>query len=144
TGRMGVTFSLPPSHAERAQAVLPSRRLSTPPIGPALTARWGEPVVAWKRIVRSAPAVSTRPQVIVRVYGCTDVGRTRDHNEDAFVVADLSSESPLDFDAERTEEPGDRGAVLMVADGMGGAAAGEIASSMAVEVVLRELRSSWI
>jgi protein phosphatase len=32
----------------------------------------------------------------------------------------------------------------MVADGMGGAAAGEIASAMAVEVVLGELREKWI
>jgi protein phosphatase len=32
----------------------------------------------------------------------------------------------------------------MVADGMGGAAAGEIASSMAVDVVLGELRTTWV
>ncbi len=32
----------------------------------------------------------------------------------------------------------------MVADGMGGAAAGEIASAMAVDVILRELERSWI
>lgn len=82
--------------------------------------------------------------VVVRVYACTDVGRTRDHNEDAFVVADLTAAVPIQFQKERTEEPGDRGAVLMVADGMGGAAAGEIASSMAVDIVLRELRVSWL
>jgi protein phosphatase len=34
--------------------------------------------------------------------------------------------------------------MFMVADGMGGAAAGEIASSMAVDVVLRELRTRWV
>jgi protein phosphatase len=32
----------------------------------------------------------------------------------------------------------------MVADGMGGAAAGEIASAMAVDIVLGELRSGWL
>jgi protein phosphatase len=32
----------------------------------------------------------------------------------------------------------------MVADGMGGAAAGEIASQMATEIVLRELRANWL
>jgi protein phosphatase len=40
--------------------------------------------------------------------------------------------------------PGDHGAMFMVADGMGGAAAGEIASSMAVDVVLGELQSRWV
>jgi serine/threonine protein phosphatase PrpC len=42
----------------------------------------------------------------------------------------------------RTHEVGDRGTLFMVADGMGGAAAGEIASAMAIEVVLRELTDS--
>ena len=39
---------------------------------------------------------------------------------------------------------GSKGTLFMVADGMGGAAAGEIASAMAVDVVLGELRSTWI
>ncbi|HEY4137600.1 MAG TPA: protein phosphatase 2C domain-containing protein, partial [Casimicrobiaceae bacterium] len=37
-----------------------------------------------------------------------------------------------------------KGTLFMVADGMGGAAAGEIASDMAVKVVLHELQSHWI
>jgi serine/threonine protein phosphatase PrpC len=89
-------------------------------------------------------AVSGGGPVVVRVYGCSDVGRTRDHNEDAFVVADLANAAPLPLQDESTETPGDHGAMFMVADGMGGAAAGEIASSMAVDVVLRELQLSWI
>ncbi len=88
--------------------------------------------------------MSATPPVIVHVYGCTDVGRTREHNEDAFAVADLDTASPFSFPAERTETPGERGTLFMVADGMGGAAAGEIASSMAVDVVLGELRSIWV
>jgi PPM family protein phosphatase len=82
--------------------------------------------------------------VVVRVFGCSDVGRTRDHNEDAFVVADLTEATPLPLQDESTETPGDHGAMFMVADGMGGAAAGEIASSMAVDVVLQELQLRWI
>lgn len=85
--------------------------------------------------------MSTRPQksVIVHVSGRTDVGRTREHNEDAFIVADLTrGEASLSPEV-RTHEVGDRGTLFMVADGMGGAAAGEIASEMAVDIVQREL-----
>lgn len=88
--------------------------------------------------------MSTRPQaaVIVHVYGHTDVGRTREHNEDAFIVADLTRGN-VSLDPEvRTHEVGDRGSMFMVADGMGGAAAGEIASEMAVAIVQRELQDA--
>ena len=77
--------------------------------------------------------------VVVHVFGRTDVGRTREHNEDAFVVADLSTGNATLQPEVRTHAVGDRGSLFMVADGMGGAAAGEIASAMAIEVVLREL-----
>jgi protein phosphatase len=82
-------------------------------------------------------------EVVVHVVARTDVGRTREHNEDAFAVADLSTEAtPSEVDA-FTHLAGPRGALFMVADGMGGAAAGEIASAMAVEVVIGEVRSNW-
>ena len=72
----------------------------------------------------------------ISVYGCTDVGRRRLGNEDAFLVADLAAESGFNVNASghcRDE----RGSLLVVADGMGGAAAGEIASAMAI-ATLRE------
>ena len=81
--------------------------------------------------------------IVVHVFAHSDVGRTREHNEDAFVVADLARGEPLAFDHLRTERVSDRGTLFMVADGMGGAAAGEIASEMAVEVVLQQLRRRW-
>ncbi|CAN5812602.1 hypothetical protein BH11GEM2_BH11GEM2_05020 [soil metagenome] len=80
--------------------------------------------------------------VVVHVFGRTDVGRTREHNEDAFVVADLTTGNATLQPEVRTHVVGDRGSLFMVADGMGGAAAGEIASAMAIEVVLRELGTS--
>lgn len=81
--------------------------------------------------------------IVLHVFAHSDVGRTREHNEDAFVVADLARGEPLSFDHLRTERASHRGTLFMVADGMGGAAAGEIASEMAVEVVLQQMRRRW-
>ena len=87
---------------------------------------------------------ATRPEIIVNVFGKTDVGRTREHNEDSFVVADLTTNVASLQPSVRTHRVGPKGTLFMVADGMGGAAAGEIASQMATEVVLRELRAHWM
>ncbi len=87
---------------------------------------------------------AARGSVIVHVFGKTDVGRTREHNEDAFIVADLTADDASMRPAVRTHETGTRGSLFMVADGMGGAAAGEIASEMATTIVLRELRRDWL
>jgi serine/threonine protein phosphatase PrpC len=77
--------------------------------------------------------------VVVHVFGRTDVGRMREHNEDAFVVADLTRGNATLQPEVRSHAVGERGSLFMVADGMGGAAAGEIASAMAIEAVLREV-----
>jgi PPM family protein phosphatase len=92
----------------------------------------------------SSPTNRTPGEVIVQVFGRTDVGRTREHNEDAFVVADLSANNATLQPEVRTHPTGPKGSLFMVADGMGGAAAGEIASAMAVDVVLAQLRSAWV
>lgn len=84
------------------------------------------------------------PRIVVRLYGATDVGHTREHNEDSFLVADLEAGSVVSFEhGSETCVEGTHGLLFMVADGMGGAAAGEIASSMAVQVVFDELRTHW-
>ncbi len=80
--------------------------------------------------------------VTVQVFGRTDVGRTREHNEDAFLVADLTRGKATLQPEVRTHAVGNRGTLFMVADGMGGAAAGEIASAMAVEIILQELSAA--
>ena len=87
----------------------------------------------------SQPSPSPNGDVVVHVFGRTDVGRMREHNEDAFVVADLTRGNATLQPEVRSHAIGDRGSLFMVADGMGGAAAGEIASAMAIEAVLREL-----
>jgi PPM family protein phosphatase len=90
----------------------------------------------------AAKLLSGVSDVIVGICGCTDVGRVRDHNEDAFAIADLAAE-PLSGSGTVHGPIGPRGLVVIVADGMGGAAAGEIASRMAVDIVLDELRAQW-
>ncbi|HEU5154400.1 MAG TPA: Stp1/IreP family PP2C-type Ser/Thr phosphatase, partial [Gemmatimonadales bacterium] len=81
--------------------------------------------------------------VLVSVFGKTDVGRTRDHNEDTFLVADLSRRvASLQADM-RNHTVGPRGSLFMVADGMGGAAAGEVASSMATEAIFGHMTTVW-
>jgi protein phosphatase len=81
--------------------------------------------------------------VRVSVFGKTDLGLTRDHNEDTFLVADLSTGNASLQPAVREHLVGPRGSLFMVADGMGGAAAGEIASAMATDIIFRHLSTAW-
>lgn len=81
--------------------------------------------------------------MIVHVFGRTDVGRTREHNEDTFLVADLSADIASLEPEVMVHRVGALGTLFMVADGLGGAAAGEIASQLAVDTVLAELRLRW-
>src|ERR1043165_860978 len=80
--------------------------------------------------------------MIVELHAKSDVGRVRRGNEDNFLILDLTSgrawtgsdgsEPPEDM---RRVNLGDKGMVLVVSDGMGGALAGDVASRMAVETV---------
>ena len=81
--------------------------------------------------------------VIVSVAGKSDLGRTRDHNEDTFLVADLSAERSSLHPEVRDHAIGPRGSLFMVADGMGGAAAGELASAMAADLIFAHLAQHW-
>jgi PPM family protein phosphatase len=60
-----------------------------------------------------------RGDITVHVLGRTDVGRTREHNEDSFLVADLSVGTVGDQAEAVTYKLGPRGALFMVADGLG-------------------------
>ncbi len=75
-------------------------------------------------------------EITFRYYGAMDVGLIRDHNEDNFVTTNLDNgvrDIPDDEVQEGTLGP--RGLLLSVCDGMGGAAAGEVASQMAVDTL---------
>ena len=81
--------------------------------------------------------------MIVELYAKSDVGRVRRGNEDNFLVLDLSTAANMDRRRWRNPAPenltrfdlGDKGLVLVVSDGMGGALAGDVASRMAVDSV---------
>jgi PPM family protein phosphatase len=81
--------------------------------------------------------------ILASVFGKTDRGRTRDHNEDTFLVADLSTGNANLMPEVREHEIGPRGSLFMVADGMGGAVAGELASEMAADLIYRHLATAW-
>ncbi|HKG80687.1 MAG TPA: PP2C family serine/threonine-protein phosphatase [Pyrinomonadaceae bacterium] len=84
--------------------------------------------------------------MIVELYAKSDVGRVRRGNEDNFLVLDLSTEHTWSG-ADGATPPenltrldlGDKGLVLVVSDGMGGALAGDVASRMAVDSVRKML-----
>jgi len=78
---------------------------------------------------------SSRKPIEVKVFGRTDVGLVREHNEDNFLVADLETGNRSLLPEVRDHEVGERGTLLAVCDGMGGAAAGEVASQIAVDTV---------
>lgn len=63
----------------------------------------------------------------MQCWGLTDPGNVRSQNQDAFQIVQL-----------------DRNSVLcVVCDGMGGAKSGNIASSLAIDVFVQEIKRSW-
>jgi protein phosphatase len=90
--------------------------------------------------VSSATAdAGTTVDVRVKLFARTDVGQVREHNEDNFLVADLTRRSRGLLEANRATSIGPQGAVFSVCDGMGGAAAGEIASQLAVDIIYERM-----
>lgn len=80
--------------------------------------------------------INGRNTSLVVVCGQTDVGKIRTNNEDCFKVL-VGKEAPDGIDA-----------FMVVADGMGGHAAGEVASAMTVDgmvrhLTIRALEATW-
>jgi PPM family protein phosphatase len=83
------------------------------------------------------------PPIDLEIFGKTDVGLIREHNEDNFLVADVTASVRSNDGKESLKMPlGEKGALLLVCDGMGGAAAGEVASQMAVDSIYEALAAS--
>lgn len=87
--------------------------------------------------------------MIIELHAKSDVGRVRRGNEDNFLILNLNtglawtgSDSAEMSEELRRFESGEKGVVLVVSDGMGGALAGDVASRMAVETVREMLIES--
>jgi serine/threonine protein phosphatase PrpC len=87
--------------------------------------------------------------MIIELHAKSDVGRVRRGNEDNFLILNLNtgqgwtgSDGAEMPESLRQFELGEKGVVLVVSDGMGGALAGDVASRMAVETVREMLIGS--
>ena len=82
---------------------------------------------------------AARKDIRLRLFGRTDVGQIREHNEDNFLIGDLTRRTRTLLEGDREQAVGEWGSVMGVCDGMGGAAAGEIASQLAVDIIFERL-----
>jgi PPM family protein phosphatase len=79
-----------------------------------------------------------RQPLDVAAFGLTDIGCVRESNEDQFLVADLAKTMRIrhtSLPEPKMQFGNERGHLFLVADGMGGHAAGEYASAMAVTAI---------
>jgi protein phosphatase len=93
------------------------------------------------------PDAAPTRALAVTSYGMTDRGRVRESNEDNFLIAELARTlwvHQTSLPQEHVRHARNRGHIFLVADGMGGHEAGEVASAMTVssieEFVLHILR----
>src|SRR5712664_4337344 len=80
--------------------------------------------------------------MLVELHAMSDVGRVRRGNEDNYLLLDLATPRMWNrLDGDKSPEEmrqftlGEKGLVLVVSDGMGGALAGDVASKMAIDSV---------
>ncbi|MCU0673161.1 MAG: protein phosphatase 2C domain-containing protein [Myxococcota bacterium] len=106
----------------------------------------GEPATETESEPTKPGKISQPPSgpVSYRFFGAIDVGLVREHNEDNFMTIDLGTGDGTCWGGEDDPRSGEKlqggevtpkGLILAVCDGMGGAAAGEVASKMAVDTV---------
>ena len=86
-----------------------------------------------------SPSLTSRPSpLIARSFGTTNPGRVRPSNEDHFLIAELARAlwvRQTSLPQPETHYGRNRGHLFLVADGMGGHQAGEVASALTVSTV---------
>ena len=85
----------------------------------------------------SCPA-ATPPPIAVHSFGLSDRGQVRETNEDHFLIAELARTlwvRQTSLPQESTQYGRNRGHIFLVADGMGGHQAGEVASALTVTTI---------
>jgi protein phosphatase len=81
--------------------------------------------------------------LIAEIYGTTNVGLIRADNQDAFLIANLETGDIATTSAPSVISVHTAPFIMIVADGVGGAASGALASSIATETILGELHRWW-
>ncbi|HWL39073.1 MAG TPA: Stp1/IreP family PP2C-type Ser/Thr phosphatase [Gemmatimonadaceae bacterium] len=81
--------------------------------------------------------------MIAEIFGSTNVGLIRHDNQDSFMVANLETGDIANATAPSLVSVHTAPFFLVVADGVGGAASGALASQMATETLLSELHRWW-
>lgn len=79
----------------------------------------------------------------ITLVSATDVGKHRSHNEDNHLLMNLNSASLLREQTLLLVSSDGKGALMMVTDGMGGAAAGDVASRVVKETLESWFREHW-
>ncbi|HEV2494510.1 MAG TPA: protein phosphatase 2C domain-containing protein [Terriglobia bacterium] len=87
----------------------------------------------------SQPETVDSTAINVSAFGISDVGRVRKNNEDNFVIFNLSTSEQCQPASLCQHALGPLGTLFLVADGMGGEASGEVASSIVAENVPHRL-----
>lgn len=81
----------------------------------------------------------------IKIVATTDIGKERTNNEDAFIICPDLSQQDWSHNETPTYIPLNKyGSLLVVADGMGGANAGEVASSIATKSIRRSFSKETV
>jgi serine/threonine protein phosphatase PrpC len=81
--------------------------------------------------------------LLAEIFGSSNVGLIRHDNQDSFMIANLETGDIATTSAPALVSVHTAPFILIVADGVGGAASGALASSIATETILSELHRWW-